>query len=92
MPDCLSALKPFFKGAFITNEGYNAESGLKRIQANECEAINYAKIAIANPDFPERVKNNWPLSDMDPATLFHSEDGKGYCDYPAYKKEEAARS
>jgi len=31
MPDCLAQLRPFFKGAFIANQGYTPETGLRRI-------------------------------------------------------------
>jgi len=36
---------------------------------------------LANPDFPERVRRNAPLTAPNPAT-FYSPGPEGYTDYP----------
>ncbi|MGW7900610.1 hypothetical protein ACWEZE_13760 [Staphylococcus shinii] len=41
--------------------------------------------ALANPDIVERIKNNYPLNEMDPTTIYGRGE-KGYIDYPFYGK------
>ena len=38
---------------------------------------------MANPDLPERLRNDEPLAEHDRATLFGG-DARGLTDYPAY--------
>ncbi|WP_426704074.1 alkene reductase [Staphylococcus shinii] len=39
--------------------------------------------ALANPDIVERIKNDYPLNEMDPTTIYGGGE-KGYIDYPYY--------
>ena len=44
--------------------------------------IAFGQAFLANPDLPERFRENAPLNQPDPAT-FYGGDDRGYTDYPA---------
>ena len=50
--------------------------------------ISFGKLAINNPDLPERFKNSYPLNtDYDIMTWMNPLAGaKGYTEFSAYKK------
>ena len=75
-------LRKVFKGAVIMNGGYDAASATKALQAGEGDLIAFGVPFLANPDFPERVKQAAPLNKPDFAT-FYTPGPKGYSDYPA---------
>jgi len=85
MPDCCKALRPFFKGTIINNDGFDGETGLERIKAKICDLVSFGRYAISNPDLPLRFKNKWPLAIPDEKT-FYSGGAKGYIDYPTYEE------
>ena len=53
------------------------------------DAVAYGRPFIANPDLPERLKQDAPLNDPDPAT-FYGGGAEGYTDYPTLNAEKAA--
>jgi len=63
MPNCLDALKKYYKGTIISNDGYTPESGAQKIAKDLCQMISFAKLGINNPDLPERIKHNLPLNE-----------------------------
>jgi N-ethylmaleimide reductase len=38
---------------------------------------------MANPDLPARIANDWPLNQLNPATVYGG-GAEGYIDYPTY--------
>ncbi|HEX7339246.1 MAG TPA: alkene reductase [Rhodanobacteraceae bacterium] len=55
------------------------------IEAGLADMAPVARWALANPDFPERLRLGAPLNDIDPATLY-SGGADGYTDYPTLTK------
>ena len=55
MPDALKVLKPFYDGAFINNTDFTPSSALTRVQSGLCEAIAFGRLAIKNPNLPEKI-------------------------------------
>jgi len=51
------------------------------LAAGEADAVAYGVPFIANPDLPERFKQNAPLNAPDQST-FYAPGAKGYTDYP----------
>lgn len=43
---------------------------------------------IANPDFVERMRNDWPLA-MAKRSAYYGGGAGGYIDYPAYGEDDA---
>lgn len=77
-------LRKAFQGAFIVNGGYDAQSGEAALAAGEGDLVAYGVPFLANPDLPERFRQQAPLNPPDFATFFSGE-GKGYTDYPALR-------
>jgi N-ethylmaleimide reductase len=75
-------LRKLFKGTFIINGGYNAQSGNAAIANGEADLVAFGVSFLANPDLPYRFSRNAPLNAADPSTFYTGEE-KGYTDYPA---------
>jgi len=83
-PDALGrVLKAEFGGAYIVNEGYDAQAAEAAIVAGDADAAAFGKLYIANPDLPERLRRHAALNDPQPAT-FYTKGPVGYTDYPAW--------
>ena len=52
------------------------------------DAVAFGKLAIANPDLPERFAEGAPLNEWNSGT-FYSGGASGYIDYPARAVEPA---
>lgn len=77
----LDELRTLWSGVYIVNGNYNAETGAARIDQGHATAISYGRYFIANPDLPERFKQNAAFNELDPNT-FYGGDHQGYTDYP----------
>lgn len=75
-------IKAAFGGAFIANEKFTRESAEQAIAQGDADAVAFGKAFIANPDLPERFRQNAPLNPPD-TTTFYQGGAKGYIDYPA---------
>jgi 2,4-dienoyl-CoA reductase-like NADH-dependent reductase (Old Yellow Enzyme family) len=54
------------------------------------DLFGFGTLFISNPDLPERLKNDWPLTPPD-KTTFYGGDERGYTDYPAHEGELVSR-
>ncbi len=75
-------LKEQFGGVYIANENFTLESGDAAIGRGDCDAVAFGKLFIANPDLPERFREQTALNAPDSAT-FYTHEAQGYVDYPA---------
>ncbi|MDP2315896.1 MAG: alkene reductase [Pseudomonadota bacterium] len=75
-------LRARFKGAYIVNGGFDAETGNAAIASGEADLVAYGVPFLANPDLPRRFAEGAPLNAPDFAT-FYTGGEKGYTDYPA---------
>jgi N-ethylmaleimide reductase len=75
-------LRRIFERTFILNGGYGLHSGNEAIASGEADLIAFGVPFLANPDLPERFRQNAPLNEPDVAT-FYGGGAKGYTDYPA---------
>jgi 2,4-dienoyl-CoA reductase-like NADH-dependent reductase (Old Yellow Enzyme family) len=82
------AIKKAFGGVFIANEGFDFHSADVLLNEGKADAVAFGKLAIANPDLPERFAELAPLNPWDSST-FYSGGAKGYTDYPARTREPA---
>lgn len=51
---------------------------------NYGDLFGFGRPFIANPDLPERLRNNWSLNPVDPTSMYGGTD-VGYVDYPTYE-------
>ncbi len=80
------ALKRAFGGVFIANQGFDAESAQREIEAGNADAVAWGQLFIANPDLPTRFFKGLPLNPPDPSTFYpgaESDRTRGYTDYAA---------
>ena len=91
------ALRPLFRGAIITNGGYDKAKAQAALTAGIADLVSFGVPFLANPDLPERFRHQqepnetlggrWhepctaSLNAPDPAT-FYGEGPHGYTDYP----------
>ena len=66
----------------MLNGGYGLRSGNEAIARGDADLIAYGVPFLANPDLPERFRQNAPLNEADVDT-FYAGEAKGYTDYPA---------
>jgi N-ethylmaleimide reductase len=74
-------LRKIFERTFMLNGGYGLRSGNEAIARGEADLIAFGVPFLANPDLPERFRQNAPLNKPDVDT-FYAGGAKGYTDYP----------
>jgi len=73
-----------FSGRIIYAGKYTVEKAVNILTKGYGDLFAFGRPFIANPDLPDRIANNWPLNEADPATLYGGTE-LGYSDYPYYK-------
>ena len=79
-------LKAAFGGSYIANEKFNQATANQVLAAGEADAVAFGVLFLANPDLPERFRQNAPLNQPDPST-FYPPGPKGYTDYPYLRRQ-----
>jgi 2,4-dienoyl-CoA reductase-like NADH-dependent reductase (Old Yellow Enzyme family) len=88
-PDSIGpAIKDAFGGVYFVNEGFNFDTATAALAGGAADAVAFGKLAIANPDLPERFAEGAPLNEWNGAT-FYSGGASGYVDYPVRAVEPA---
>ena len=75
-----------FRGTLMLNGGYDATSGNEVVSGGGADLVSFGVLFLANPDLPERFRQNAPLNDADMSTYYTGEE-KGYTDYPSMGAE-----
>lgn len=81
--DFRKALRQAFSGKIIVAGKYDKIRAAKIIADGYADVVCFGRPFIANPDLPRRYRENLPLADFDPATLFGG-DVEGYATYPIW--------
>ncbi|MDQ6982817.1 MAG: alkene reductase [Mariprofundus sp.] len=81
----MTEIRGHFNGLYIANGAYDKTRGNAAIVENRADLVAYGVPYLANPDLPERFKQNAVLNEADQAT-FYGGDGHGYTDYPTLRK------
>ena len=77
-------LKPFWNGKIVSAGGFTLESGNRALAEGWADAIAFGVPFIANPDLPERFRQNAELNKPDDASFYGGTE-QGYTDYPFLK-------
>lgn len=80
-PGLMPAMKKAFGGCVIANEQLNRSQAQTLIDQGHADAAAFGTLYIANPDLPERLRQDAPLNAPDPQT-FYGPNEVGYTDYP----------
>lgn len=97
-PMTLDEFRPLVseKTKIFGNVGYTPESGEEAITSGVADAITYGRYFLSNPDFPERLANNWPLNEPPEHAAWFTPDlpnrekystSWGYTEYLPYPEE-----
>ncbi|NRA55918.1 MAG: alkene reductase [Gammaproteobacteria bacterium] len=78
-----SAVREVYQGVIIYAGRYNDDKAAQAIDTGVADMIGFGRPFIANPDLPNRIKNNYPLASHNPDTLFGGAE-QGLTDYPDY--------
>jgi N-ethylmaleimide reductase len=82
------AMKSNFGGSVMLNGGYTQEMAENHIENGYADLISFGRPFISNPDLVTRMKEEAPLNDLNPDTLYTPGE-EGYTDYPTLEKETA---
>lgn len=83
--DFYRAVRETFSGRIMYAGKYSAEKALRVLEAGNGDIFGFGRPFIANPDLPQRIRNDWPLNAVDPATMYGGTE-KGYTDYAKYTR------
>ena len=75
-------LRPKYKGTYFAGAGLNKETATVLLTDDKADAAVFGTLFLANPDLPERFKQDAPLNAPDKET-FYQGGAHGYTDYPA---------
>lgn len=78
--------RPIYQGNLMVNWDYDFAKGNAAIASGGADLVSYGKLFLANPDLPERFRQNAPLNEPNPAT-FYGGGAEGYTDYPALQPQ-----
>jgi len=81
----IDAIRAAYKGTYIANGAYTAEEARTRISEGRCDLVTFGRPFIANPDLPERFRQNAPLNEWDDSTFYGGSE-HGYTDYPTLQE------
>lgn len=74
-------LHPLFANPYLIGSGLTKETAENYLSSKQADAVVFGSLFLANPDLPERFKQNAPLNTPDKDT-FYSPGAEGYTDYP----------
>jgi N-ethylmaleimide reductase len=83
-PMTLAEFRAEYDGIIMGNCGYTKETAEERLKAGHADLAAFGRPFITNPDLPERLKHNWPLTPYDDMSLWYTPGAKGYTDYKPY--------
>jgi N-ethylmaleimide reductase len=84
-PIAAKRLRSIYDGTIIAAGGFDRRSAEAIIADDTADLVAFGRHFISNPDLPERLRRNLPLTPYDRAT-FYGRDHRGYTDYPFYKE------
>jgi N-ethylmaleimide reductase len=82
-PIAAQHLRRKFSRTLIAAGGFTGESAAAIVAAGDADLVAFGRQFISNPDLPERIRRDLPLSRYDRST-FYGGDGRGYIDYPTH--------
>lgn len=74
-------LRKGFGGAWMVNNGYTRDDAMDAIASGHADLVAFGRPFISNPDLVRRLKEDAPLNELDPDTLYGG-GAAGYTDYP----------
>jgi N-ethylmaleimide reductase len=79
-------IRKIYSGTLILCGDFTKETAQQALDNNEADLIAFGRDFIANPDFVERLKHNYPLAERD-NEKWYGNTAEGYTDYPFYNEK-----
>ncbi len=76
------------QGVWMVNNGYDRQMAVDVVAEGRADVVAFGRPFISNPDLVQRLRDNAPLAEMDPNTLYGG-GAEGYTDYPALASDAA---
>jgi N-ethylmaleimide reductase len=73
--------RPLYAGTIIVAGGYTFERANAVLQEGSADLVAFGQLFLANPDLPQRFRQQAPLNVPDKST-FYGGGAEGYIDYP----------
>ncbi len=89
-PQVSPVIRQHFKGVLVLNGDYTPQEAEETVAAGKADAIAFGRSFISNPDLPERIRNDLPLTAPGGMDTWYSQSDEGYADYPRYGETAAA--
>jgi len=83
-------LRQIFSGTIIAAGGFTPETAEATVNSGVANLISFGRHFTSNPDLPNRIKHDLPLTPYDRST-FYAFDSRGYTDFKAYNEGESVR-
>jgi N-ethylmaleimide reductase len=77
--------RPLYQGTLIANGNYTQETANAALAKGDADLLSFGKLLLANPDLPERFKQNALLNEPDFKT-FYGGGEEGYTNYPSLEQ------
>ncbi|WP_417880665.1 alkene reductase [Vibrio sp.] len=78
-------LRQAFDQTIILAGKYNPEKAQQALEQGFADMVAFGRPFVANPDLVTRIKNQYPLAEHNPDTLFGGAE-QGLTDYPVYSE------
>lgn len=88
MPNVATLFRNAFTGVMISAGGYDPQLAKEVVEHQQVDAVAFGRHFIANPDLPERIRQNAALNKYDRSTFYGGAE-KGYTDYPTLSAKAA---
>jgi N-ethylmaleimide reductase len=84
-PAMMRLIRDKYRGTLIVCGGYDYAKAITCLEEKRADLVAFGRLFIANPDLPERFRQNAELNRPDEST-FYGGGAKGYVDYPTLKQ------
>ncbi|WP_133716382.1 alkene reductase [Methylocaldum gracile] len=84
-PAMMELIRAKYSGTLIVCGGYDYRKAVACLEEGRADLVAFGRLFIANPDLPERFRQNAELNPPDEST-YYGGGAKGYVDYPTLKQ------
>jgi N-ethylmaleimide reductase len=88
-PIAAQQFRTIFHGPIIAAGGFEPATAEAVVASGDADLVAFGRYFVSNPDLPERIRRNRPLSRYDRDT-FYTFEARGYTDYPTDDVPETA--
>jgi N-ethylmaleimide reductase len=81
-------IRKHYTGTLIAAGGFDGAEAKAIVDRGDADFVAFARWFSSNPDLPERLRNDWPLTPYR-REAFWGGDERGYSDFPPYRPASA---